>query len=59
MAKSKSDLNIHIRRCNGSKDCWAAVCGKNDFLIATSYSLDTLMEIIGERHAGQPILVSA
>lgn len=57
--KSKIDLQVCIRRCNGNKDCWAAVCGEHDFLMATSYSLDTLVKIIGERHPGQAIAVSA
>ena len=52
-------MHIRIRRCQGNRDCWAAVCGKNDFLMATSYSLDRLLEIITERHPGQKIRVAA
>jgi hypothetical protein len=52
-------MHIRIRRCQGNRDCWAAVCGKHDFLMATSYSLDRLLEIIAERHPGQKIRVAA
>ena len=47
----KIDMNIRIRRCNGNRDCWAAVCGDHDWLMATSYSLDALVKIIRQRHA--------
>lgn len=51
-------LNITIRRCDGNKDCWAAVCG-NSFLMATSYSLDALVRIVTERHGSQKITIEA
>jgi hypothetical protein len=58
MSKPRS-MKIRIRRCNGNKDCWAAVCGAHDFLMATSYSLDDLLRIIKQRHPGQRIAVAA
>lgn len=44
-------MNILIRRCSGNRDAWGAFVGVNDFIVATSLSLDTLVEIIVERHA--------
>lgn len=53
-------LNVTIRRCSGNRDCWAAVCGPNEFLMATSYRLDALILLVIERHGRQKIkLVSA
>lgn len=51
----RSEMQISIRRCNGNRDCWAAVCGPNDFLMATSYSLDQLVSLIHQRHGAQAI----
>lgn len=58
-ALAARSMNIRIRRCNGNKDAWASVCGKNDFLMATSYSLDSLIATITLRHPGQQISIAA
>lgn len=56
---SRKSMNIRIRRCQGNRDCWAAVCGQHDFLMATGYSLDSLLKLVAERHPGQKIRVAA
>lgn len=43
-------LDIRIRRCAGNKACWVALCGPNDYMMQTSYSLDTLVHLVTERH---------
>lgn len=52
-------MTIRIRRGQGKRDCWAAVLAKSDWLIATSYSLDTLVKIVVERHSAQTITLNA
>lgn len=56
---TRKSMSIRIRRCQGSRDCWVAVCGKHDFLMATSYSLDRLLALVAQRHPHQKIRVSA
>lgn len=58
-AQAAHSMKIRVRRCNGNKDCWGAVCGKHDFLMATDYSLDRLLQTITMRHPGQHIAVAA
>lgn len=48
-------MNITIRRCKGNRDCWAAVCGPSEFLMATSYRLDDLILLVLARHGRQKI----
>lgn len=49
---------IRIRKCKGNKDCWAAVLGPNEWLMATAYSLDTLLKILDERTRNQVMQIT-
>jgi hypothetical protein len=54
-----SNMQIKVRRCEGNKNCWAAFCGPDEFLMETSYSLDRLIENLTERHGAQTISLEA